>query len=233
MLCAGEMRMPTLSAPIASATAAVTSIAERRAVLGRAAVGVGAGVDRRVRGTGAAGSRWPRGSRRRRGRPPTALRAAVHEVGDDPGDLLGARARAASACGLAPSAVTISPGAATALGAIVSAPSLLSRVRDPAGVHQLRRRCDRPRSCTASATWRQPATCSSVWMPGCRGSPGPPALGCGALGDDQAGAGALAVVLDVRARSARRPRRAVAGQRRHDEGWGSSQRADPDGGEGT
>ena len=164
MLCSGEMRMPTRPAPIAAATAVATSMTKRARFSGlppyssvrwldagreelvqQVAVGavdldaVQAGGDRALRGGDDVGQRGP------------------HLVG-------GQRVRHGVGLLPAPPART-SPWMAIALGATIRSVPVTSgcETRPPCMTCMTMRP---PRACTASATRRQPATCSSVTMPG-------------------------------------------------------------------
>ena len=222
MLWAGEIRSPTRSAPIASATARVTSMREAGAVLRRPAVLVGALVGARARGTGGSGSRWRRAPRPRRGRPRSRCAPRRRTPRSRPGSRR-SRSRAASGRPAGRRRVTILPGAAIALGAMISWPPVLSgwAIR-PACISWATIRP--PLACTASATRLQPASCSGEWKPGVFEVALATCARLAALGDDQPGGGALGVVLRSRGRRGRCPARGCGSAAPSRSGWAASRR---------
>ena len=166
---------------------------EAGAVLRAAAVLVGALVGGRARGTRAAGSRWRCGSRRRPGRRRRRAAAAATKSAT-----VARASSVVSACGTGkgclPAGVRTSPSIAIALGATIAVGAVDVGVRDPAAVHHLHD------DAAAAGVHRlgHPAPALGLLVgDDARLARVGPRLGVreGALGDDQADARPLGVVV--------------------------------------
>ena len=231
MLCIGDRRMPTRPAPIASATA--VGGLDRRS--GRGSRGFRrtrrCARSRRARGTRAAGSRWRRGSRRRRARPRSTARFdAATNVGRDLVHLVGGEGVRHGEgrpcrwpCAPAPS-MAIALGRDDAVGAGDVG------VRDAAAVHDLHD--DLAAARVHGVGDAPPAGDLLVGDDAGLARVGPRLVRrVGALGDDQAEGGALAVVLDDEVAGNAGVAGAHTGEGRHDDAVGQVQVAERGGGE--